>query len=1396
MRREFPIPLGGLSDNEAASKQPLGTTGKTENCRGIDPKTGRVRLSQRAGSSKLSETQVTTTGKIDSITAVTYDEPRLTYTQETSSFAIEWEKAPVTGGAVHDTSSDPQGNVYVITTDGTVHKYNSAGVLADTFQVPVPDGYSALRQVIVDEVGDVIVGATKLDTGGRIFMFRAKERPDGETFYDRDWTVQVPYGIEAFSVRGGQLAILGSGGTAPASEDYTLALYSGTFSAAPLFVWGRSAPTPSNALEISSVGDVFVTSEPAADRALGSATDDWDISNVKWSPHEEYEATTRMNSWHDARQVEGLVHGDRVEVLPDRRFLATSSDNEDDPDNVLTTGQPGGFDADNANVHSPPLDNLANRDLYAPEHIGPGAEQPLRAPRYDTVSLPWPAINFDASEPGFEDFTGTLYTGNILLDRESEDGPFGYKSDSDSDTFLDSSGSNANTRSVLPAHAPYVIPSAAGGAVGNGFTFTQAYVLPPKSNQPMCIWATEFTSAGANVRMGIVYNARYEGGTGWFITPGTITLWVQQVLTGPTTINFVSCSETLWRQIGAATGDEDGNARGFVVLSIVNAGIKDPGGAAEFVEESVFRVNGRHFGAFTFTDMDRGQTFMNFGGHRYHNASNPTTTDLFDSDNFADGDGTITNFNGLMLEQLCFYHHDASGDANLGPADVSLDGGTLWGAVQPIDSVLTKPPLSYAVASGTMDITTYGGTDTTKQNYTRLATTVERLEGYLCHRWGSADVLPATTSGGEVNGLYLAHPFSSTRVPFGFKSGYNGFEVNADAALNSPLSILAKFAGSNGKAIWAQNASGIGYGLALDDGDHPMVVGPITVGDTVSARRVIDQGSTFSVSTADGAWTYTGAAQTFRSPKLKTDSAGDLYWPRVTSANSNDVLKLARDDGTVEFTYSLPLDAQRVQSVAFPFVLPLYNDSTITGPEFMYVGSTDGVVTGTSLLYKVLLVSNKLNVASGQSLRRHQVVCIGDGDIKVVDSGVVSTPTGGAGALNQDSPYNQAVQLFGVVFLTDGETYHVYDPRLGTVVPLVPTDGGELPKRARILTAWRGRLIATRSADDPYEIYSSELGNPFGWDRFPAALSTTQAWSGRAAGVGRAPDIVNAFIPMSDDEALIGCDSSIYRMTGDPAARGDVDIVTDKVGIAYGGAWTKDPYGRLYFFNSRGGVSVMAPGGGIERVSVNRIERRLQDVDLTEYKIVLEWDYQREGLIVWQVPWTIKGVAHKCWFFETKTGAWWEDTWGSTGLQPSCVTVFDGDKPDDRKVIFGCEDGFVRYIDNTQDDDDTDAIDSLCRVGPLIPAGQGTEFRFSRPQLVLASEQDGVEVSLFASSLADKPGTALAKRWVDRGRSTYLPMATRGAAVWLQLRNNKKGQSWSLEDCTVQVNGAGGSLPR
>jgi hypothetical protein len=71
-------------------------------------------------------------------------------------------------------------------------------------------------------------------------------------------------------------------------------------------------------------------------------------------------------------------------------------------------------------------------------------------------------------------------------------------------------------------------------------------------------------------------------------------------------------------------------------------------------------------------------------------------------------------------------------------------------------------------------------------------------------------------------------------------------------------------------------------------------------------------------------------------------------------------------------------------------------------------------------------------------------------------------------------------------------------------------------------------------------------------------------------------------------------------------------------------------------------------------------------------------------------------------FWEERLNAWWPVTFGDADFDPLAIHVFDGDLPDDRVILLGGRDGYIRAMDHTAEDDDGIDIDSEVLIGPFV----------------------------------------------------------------------------------------------
>lgn len=282
---------------------------------------------------------------------------------------------------------------------------------------------------------------------------------------------------------------------------------------------------------------------------------------------------------------------------------------------------------------------------------------------------------------------------------------------------------------------------------------------------------------------------------------------------------------------------------------------------------------------------------------------------------------------------------------------------------------------------------------------------------------------------------------------------------------------------------------------------------------------------------------------------------------------------------------------------------------------------------------------------------------------------------------------------------------------LNTSVGVVAGEGGNVSwtigdtpaddegNRPQLICVWDGRIVMALD----HEIYASAYGDAFNWDYFPAVTNVGQAFLGSLTQMGLNPDPITALVPISDDVLLVGGDHTIYRIRGNPVEGGRRDLITDITGMAFGKAWCKTPDGTLYFIGSRGGLYRMPMDGGLpERVSADSIDDRLSDLNMQNNVFSLVWDDRQQLVQIFVTPKstaTDQSTTH--YSFDPAAKSFWEVVFIEDNHNPRCAILFDGPDPDDRCVLMGGQDGYIRQIDVNATHDDGEAIHSSVLLGPI-----------------------------------------------------------------------------------------------
>ena len=460
-----------------------------------------------------------------------------------------------------------------------------------------------------------------------------------------------------------------------------------------------------------------------------------------------------------------------------------------------------------------------------------------------------------------------------------------------------------------------------------------------------------------------------------------------------------------------------------------------------------------------------------------------------------------------------------------------------------------------------------------------------------------------------------------------------------------------------------------------------------------------------------------------------------------------------------------------------------------------YIAALPGGVTWITQLLDSIVTTEGVPVQLSQSGRIVTAVAVSQGNVFFAAAGAIAW-TEAANATPNAPPLNFSGLMFSApcnqkLWFADGINYCFFDPSTGSVQPwtasagLLPVDSDN--NTPRLICSWRDRIVLSGLINDPQDIFFSQQGDPTNWDYAPLSPSPIDAFALNLGPTGQVGDVVTALIPYSTDVMVCGTDHEIFIINGDPQAGGQVDLVTDAIGMAFGESFTKDPYGTLYFFSNRCGIYSLVPGNNPQRIS-QPIEFLLQNVDTGNNGIRLIWDDRTQGLHVFITALDAPAPAQH-FFWEMRANAWWVDEFADDTMNPLCCCTFDGNFASDRVILIGSWTGYVRAVDSTAVDDDGVPINSQVFVGPLLSPNQDTML-VKDLQAVLGAASGSVSFAVYAAETAE---LALASAPVVTGtwnaaRNFLTPIRRANHALYVAI---SASNSWSLEQIRVRLSTSG-----
>lgn len=434
-------------------------------------------------------------------------------------------------------------------------------------------------------------------------------------------------------------------------------------------------------------------------------------------------------------------------------------------------------------------------------------------------------------------------------------------------------------------------------------------------------------------------------------------------------------------------------------------------------------------------------------------------------------------------------------------------------------------------------------------------------------------------------------------------------------------------------------------------------------------------------------------------------------------------------------------------------------------------------------------------VQVSQSGRVVTLVAVSQGNVYVASPGdAVWTAT--TNATIETPPLNFTGIMFSTannqkLWFADGINWCYYDPADNTVKTWAASAGAlpvdEDDNAPRLICTWRGRIVLSGLVKDPQNWFMSAVSDPTDFDYSPEFTSPTQAVAGNNSPLGFIGDVINCLIPYSDDTLIFGGDHTIYIMRGDPMSGGQIDLVSDIIGMAFGQPWCKDPYGTVYFVSNRMGIYSYQPGQTPVRIS-QAIEELLLDINTGMNSIRMLWNDRFQGFHVFVTALNAPVVTTH-FFYETRTGAWWKDTFGNTDLNPLAMCVVDGNEPGDRVPVIGSWDGYVRAVDPDATDDDGTAISSEIWIGPIITKDLDEVFLDSL-QAVLGESSGTITATIHGGRTAEEAlgAAAFATLTWASGRNLTDLVRCSAHAIYIKLTSTVP---WQMESVRSQLESRG-----
>ncbi len=358
-----------------------------------------------------------------------------------------------------------------------------------------------------------------------------------------------------------------------------------------------------------------------------------------------------------------------------------------------------------------------------------------------------------------------------------------------------------------------------------------------------------------------------------------------------------------------------------------------------------------------------------------------------------------------------------------------------------------------------------------------------------------------------------------------------------------------------------------------------------------------------------------------------------------------------------------------------------------------------------------------------------------------------------------------------------------WTPTLGTF-----PDGG-----SNVMALMWGRIFMN-SLSSPHQWFATRINDPL--DLLLVVDDVASATNSQTSGqTGLVGDQLIALISHKDNMGIFGCLNKMFVMRADPQKGGFFATLSDTTGIFSNTSWCWDDKNNFYWLGNDGLYvssydamvgSPPSPPTNLTKEHLPKLVTRLALNRGTD-RVTMAYDKDRYGIEV--IVSQQDGLWHAAFWVDLRTGGVFPEKY-VTGQIPASLFYYDAKNKDDRTLLAGGYDGYIRTWDEAvKSDDDDEPIESYAIIGPLVGTEIRGKIKLNELSVKTGIDTDRLSIGLYAAITAEQlikdiqngePPKVSKDFTVDKLLPS-LRQSVMDGAIGIMLSNNTADSSWGIE---------------